>query len=120
LTQEPTISPALLDLSSVTVIHRFTSSEWLRALETHLAGAASYAVDDDDELGDKKSKSLSKQIFTDIVRLRVGEALLFSPSAVTGLQADEQKVQKLERLGRIFEDPGASEIDNGWRKEYHG
>jgi hypothetical protein len=71
-------------------------------------------------LGDKKSKSLLKQIFTDIVRLRVGEALLFSPSAVTGLQADEQKVQKLERLGRIFEDPGASEIDNGWRKEYHG
>lgn len=99
-TQEPTISPKLLDLSSVTIVHRFTSPEWLRALQAHLAGAASYAVENDEELGEyKKPKSLSKQIFTDIVRLRVGEALLFSPSVVTGLEADEKGLQRLKRLG---------------------
>ncbi len=31
-TQEPTISPKLLDLCSVTVVHRFTSPDWLNAL----------------------------------------------------------------------------------------
>lgn len=29
-TQEPTISPKLLDLCSITIVHRFTSPEWLR------------------------------------------------------------------------------------------
>ncbi|POS81357.1 hypothetical protein DHEL01_v200238 [Diaporthe helianthi] len=38
-TQEPTVSPRLLDLCSVTIVHRFTSPEWLRALRRHLAGA---------------------------------------------------------------------------------
>ena len=39
--EEPTISPSLLDLSSVTIVHRFTSPEWLRSLKEYLAAAAS-------------------------------------------------------------------------------
>jgi hypothetical protein len=39
-TQEPSISSALLDLSSVTIVHRFTSPEWMRCLQAHLAAAA--------------------------------------------------------------------------------
>lgn len=35
-TQEPTISPALLDLSSMTIVHRFTSPSWLAALRIPL------------------------------------------------------------------------------------
>jgi len=37
-TQEPTISPKLLDLCSVTIVHRFSSPDWLSALSKHLAG----------------------------------------------------------------------------------
>lgn len=39
-TQEPTISPKLLDLCSVTIVHRFTSPDRLTALGRHLAGRA--------------------------------------------------------------------------------
>jgi hypothetical protein len=39
-TQEPTVSTSLLNLCSVTIVHRFTSPEWLRVLHKHLAGAA--------------------------------------------------------------------------------
>ena len=38
-TQEPTISPKLLDLCSMTFVHRFTSPEWLETLKKHLAAA---------------------------------------------------------------------------------
>ena len=37
-TQEPTISPRLVDLCTVTIVHRFTSPEWFRTLWDHLAG----------------------------------------------------------------------------------
>ena len=70
-TQEPTISQKLLDLCSMTIVHRFTSPSWLQALKTHLAGVS---VFDDDETRD------IKQIFKKIVDLEAGEALLFSPS----------------------------------------
>lgn len=39
-TQEPTISPELLVLCNVTIVHRFTSPAWYRAIEKHIAGAA--------------------------------------------------------------------------------
>ena len=37
-TQEPTVSPRLLDLCSITIVHRFTSPDWMRTLRGHLAG----------------------------------------------------------------------------------
>lgn len=37
-TQEPTKSTHLLDLCSMTVVHRFTSPAWLQVLKRHLAG----------------------------------------------------------------------------------
>ncbi|KAG9243542.1 hypothetical protein BJ878DRAFT_535151 [Calycina marina] len=39
-TQEPTISPALLELCSINIAHRFTSPEWLRSFKGHLAALA--------------------------------------------------------------------------------
>ncbi|KAM7201439.1 hypothetical protein V8F20_004903 [Naviculisporaceae sp. PSN 640] len=39
-TQEPTISSKLLDLCSVTAVHRFTSPAWLNALHKHIAGVS--------------------------------------------------------------------------------
>ena len=38
-TQEPTISPRLLDLCSFTLVYRFTSPDWLKVLKTHLVAA---------------------------------------------------------------------------------
>lgn len=97
-TQEPTVAPKLLDLCSMTFVHRFTSSEWLRALRGHLAGAA-VTIDgrgdvdgndgepdvgggsvDGDGSGKAKNGSV-RSLFSQIVTLNVGESLLFSPSA---------------------------------------
>lgn len=64
-TQEPTVSPKLLDLCSVTIVHRFTSPEWLWALQKHLAGVSStsrmmaWAVGGDDNGGSSSSSSSS-------------------------------------------------------------
>ena len=89
-TQEPTISPAILDLSSMTIVHRFTSPSWLAALKSHLAGVS---------IEGEVSKRDVAEIFKQIVNLEAGEALLFSPSAMiepdkdAGLQG--LKMQKL-------------------------
>ncbi|KAK3174211.1 hypothetical protein OEA41_001455 [Lepraria neglecta] len=89
-TQEPTISPALLDLSSMTIVHRFTSPSWLTALKSHLAGVS---------IEREVSKRDVAKIFKQIVNLEAGEALLFSPSAMTGPDKDagleDLKMQKL-------------------------
>ncbi|KFY88245.1 hypothetical protein V498_06870 [Pseudogymnoascus sp. VKM F-4517 (FW-2822)] len=91
-TQEPTISPALLDLCSVTIVHRFTSPEWMQSLKAHLAAVAPDMADKVPDAGDRhgpmgelttgaKIKTTSL-IFKKIVGLGVGEALIFSPSAM--------------------------------------
>jgi hypothetical protein len=99
-TQEPTISPALLDLSSVTIVHRFTSPEWLLSLKGHLAGVASKLVESEEsENGPTKHESSNeRRIFNEIVKLKVGEALLFSPSAVMGVE-EEEGTYRLKKLG---------------------
>lgn len=38
-TQEPTLAPALLELCNVTIIHRFSSPAWFKAIKSHIAGA---------------------------------------------------------------------------------
>jgi len=89
-TQEPTISPKLLDLCSMTFVHRFTSPEWMGTLRKHLAGASGIGLDDNDE----SEKHNVKEIFGEIVKLNAGQALLFSPSAMLDVNA-EGKAQKL-------------------------
>ncbi|KAL9103819.1 MAG: hypothetical protein Q9163_001173 [Psora crenata] len=65
-TQEPTISPRLMDLCSTTVVHRFTSPEWFSVLRQHIS-----VVDESND-----------ELFKRILDLRVGEALLFAPSTL--------------------------------------
>lgn len=103
-TQEPTVSPALLNLSSVTIVHRFTSPEWLRTLKGHLAGVAADLLRQEE--GDKERiiesagrESVDKQIFNEIVNLTAGEALLFSPSAMVSISPDIRGRLNLKRLG---------------------
>ena len=75
-TQEPTISPRLLDLSTMTIVHRFTSPVWMKALQTHLAGVSDF---------EDEAKRNIKEIFKTVVNLEAGEALLFSPAAMLDL-----------------------------------
>lgn len=153
-TQEPTVSPRLLDLCSVTVVHRFTSPEWLRALRRHLAGAeettgmlaraagggggvgsvgesgasSDSGVDDvlDGMVGAVGTLSLkgpgatmghrqaAANLFAQIVGLRVGEALVFSPNAVVGVSEEGAAtklgsgVLKVCVRNRVTEDGGRS------------
>ncbi|KAH6666530.1 hypothetical protein F5X68DRAFT_177017 [Plectosphaerella plurivora] len=102
-TQEPTVSPKLLDLCSVTIVHRFTSPDWLRTLQGHLAGV-SYMSAGSDESGtpiDEANlyrgavrplalggKNAGMELFAKIVSLRTGEALVFSPSAIIDLRGE--------------------------------
>lgn len=117
-TQEPTVSPRLLDLCSVTVVHRFTSPDWLAALRKHLAGAsaASRIMEEAGEDGDRQDAA--EELFARVVRLRVGEALLFAPSAVLELEEGfrarklNHSVLKIRVRKRITDDGGRSIMAN--------
>ncbi|KAL2135021.1 hypothetical protein VTI74DRAFT_10058 [Chaetomium olivicolor] len=119
-TQEPTISPKLLDLCSVTVVHRFTSPDWLNALRKHLAGVSSGGKllekarrlnmdhDEDEEVDGAGAFALGNAdptlaLFSRIVDLKVGEALMFAPSAIIGVKKKKEdetsKVGDVQRLG---------------------
>jgi len=74
-TQEPTMSPALLDLCNVTIVHRFTSPAWFAAIRKHIAGASI------GDYGEPRSV-FSDQLFQQIVKLKTGEALVFCPTAI--------------------------------------
>lgn len=84
-TQEPTISDRLLDLCSMTVVHHFKSPNWFSAIKNHLGGA-SVLVMSDNKRG---------ELFEDIVNLRVGESLVFAPSALVCLDDERQEMEKL-------------------------
>lgn len=91
-TQEPSISAALMDLSSITVVHRFTSPEWLHSLRSHLAGAYSDPnIKKHDFMAEEKEEKTKQNsrdtIFKEIVGLRVGEALLFAPNGMVCLDS---------------------------------
>ena len=83
-TQEPTLGPELLDLSSVAVVHRFTSPAWMAALREHLAGVAVASAEAGGRDGRKRDVD---RLFAEIVRLDAGEALVFSPAAMLDVAA---------------------------------
>ena len=75
-TQEPTISPRLIDLCSITIIHRFSSPEWFGLLRKHIF------VTEEQETGTESRKTA--EVFERILDLETGEALMFAPSAMVG------------------------------------
>ncbi|KAL3292232.1 P-loop containing nucleoside triphosphate hydrolase [Colletotrichum asianum] len=104
-TQEPTVSTKLLDLCSMTIVHRFTSPDWLRTLRQHLAGVSSMSVT---MAGEKESnyavapiavgtKDPALELFGMIVSLHTGQAFVFAPSTVLGSR-NERNVVVLQRL----------------------
>ncbi|KAF5859889.1 hypothetical protein ETB97_002248 [Aspergillus alliaceus] len=108
-TQEPTVSTALLNLCSITIVHRFTSPEWLRTLQKHLAAAAATPLSSKAGTGSSSTETDEAgadqgqiSVFDIIVRLRVGEALLFAPSAIVDVNVQEDGVVEFHRLGSKF------------------
>ncbi|KAF2760277.1 hypothetical protein EJ05DRAFT_508831 [Pseudovirgaria hyperparasitica] len=73
-TQEPTVSPKLLDLCSMTFVHRFSSPDWFGVLSGHIAGLAK-------KPGEEGARD-GRDLFQEIVELKVGESYLFAPTAV--------------------------------------
>lgn len=94
-TQEPTISPKLLDLCSVCIVHRFTSPEWLRSLQKHLAGVSEVSGTLQATNGSAPGGDTPRSLFAQIVQLRVGEALLFAPNAALRADGERMKIVKL-------------------------
>ncbi|KAL5117450.1 hypothetical protein ACEQ8H_004615 [Pleosporales sp. CAS-2024a] len=85
-TQEPTaVSPELIALCSVTIIHRFTSPAWYRALKKHIP-----ALHDDDDAA-----------MREIERLETGVAFVYAPNAVLDTLPDGALVKATGRLLRL-------------------
>jgi hypothetical protein len=83
-TQEPTISPKLLDLCTFTLCHRFLSPEWLGFLKAHIAAAGQE---------EKRADMMAR-----LVALDSGEAFLFAPSGIMMSQRREIFEQAMESL----------------------
>ncbi|KAK8206131.1 hypothetical protein IWZ01DRAFT_410759, partial [Phyllosticta capitalensis] len=101
-TQEPSVDTRLLDLCSLTVVHRFSSPAWMDVLSKHLAAGGGAAkkgmVSPVEEDGVMKS---SFELFDEIVQMGVGECLVFCPSGVVRVHegaVDGEPV--VRRLGR--------------------
>ncbi|RDL39290.1 uncharacterized protein BP5553_03630 [Venustampulla echinocandica] len=112
-TQEPTISPVLLDLCSVTIVHRFTSPAWMQSLKAHLAAIAPGVTDQVPDASDRQVDSTrelisgaknhtTSSISKKIVGLEVGEALMLPPSAIIDVDVASSSASRYTRLGTSF------------------
>lgn len=102
-TQEPSVNPRLLDLCNITMVHRCTSPAWFAVLKKHIAAL--------------KGKN-DQAIFEQIVRLKVGENLLFCPTAAVGMEKNkivsmDNGYVKFRTRSRITADGGKSKLANG-------
>lgn len=99
-TQEPSISPKLLDLCSLIVVHRFSSPEWLLVLSKHIC------ID----------KIRTEGIYHHILELGVGEALIFSPFSMVSWSGGENPQRlnsaslKVKVRKRLTSDGGKSVV----------
>lgn len=107
-TQEPTLSEKLLDLCSVSIIHRFSSAAWFETIKEHIGGASSLLVSEEEQ----------KQLMEDIVCLNTGESIVFSPSSYLCVKDGRPRrlawgsVRMKTRL-RIGHDGGQSKMARG-------
>ena len=69
----------------MTIVHRFTFLEWFNALRDHLAGVS---VIEDMISIESSSKRNVRKVFIEIVKLKTGEALLFSLFAILDAKID--------------------------------
>jgi hypothetical protein len=109
-TQEPTLDTALLDLCSITMVHRCTSPAWYEVLKKHVTGLYLGAIGGQEEKGKVETgKMRDRTLFHQIVELKLGESLLFCPTAAIDVQDEEIKRMldhfvKFQTRGRITAD----------------
>lgn len=107
-TQEPTISERLLDLCSISIVHRFTSPAWFLSIKDHLSGASKLVTSSEEQ----------HAMFERIVDLHVGECLVFSPSSFVRMEDGKVKklgavAMKMKSRKRLGEDGGMSVLASG-------
>lgn len=103
-TQEPTIDERLLDLCSVSIVHRFNSPSWFSAIKDHLSGASSFMASADQQ----------KDLLNSIIDLGTGESFVFSPTSFVCL-ADGQ-VKKLGSRSLKMRTRKRDGVDSGQSK----
>ncbi|PVI04343.1 hypothetical protein DM02DRAFT_611599 [Periconia macrospinosa] len=98
-TQEPTLLTDLIALCSITIIHRFSSPEWLAAIRRHIP----------------MTSEAARSLMDKVERLKTGSALVYSPGAVLGWEDDEKtlfkgagKMMEVKIRKRITSDGGQS------------
>jgi hypothetical protein len=125
-TQEPTISPKLLDLCNVAVVHQFQSPAWHSVLTSHLAALAPRKyrkkIRKNEEQGDNDAEE-EVDVHNMIVNLRNGQALVFCPKAVFDVKASEVGKHEFMQLqsgfakimvrGKVTGDGGRSLVATG-------
>lgn len=108
-TQEPTISPKLLDLCNIVVTHRFTSPEWLSFIKSHLAAVS--VEETPREGGAVSTRKGAASLLQKIVELGEGEGYLFAPSGLIsswdfqGYDADvngDSRLESPKKLGLSY------------------
>ncbi|KAL5436043.1 hypothetical protein PMIN05_006888 [Paraphaeosphaeria minitans] len=118
-TQEPSINPQLLDLCNITMVHRCTSPAWFKVLKQHIAAlylnsiVCSMSAGEDD--GAEQAPKDDKALFNEIVKLKLGESLLFCPTAAVavmgkGIGRMEGGSIKLKTRQRVTADGGRSKL----------
>lgn len=125
-TQEPTVGTEFLDLCDMTIVHRFTSPEWLKILQNKVGGASKdaqmkrkRALAALTNQGDNANSTQADEnpslvsLLDEIMTLKVGESLLFSSTAMLEIQGDQitelgSAYVKLKTRTRISKDGGQS------------
>jgi hypothetical protein len=120
-TQEPSINPQLLGLCSITMVHRCTSPAWFTVLKQHVAALylqlPTSSSAHGEQAGQEDAKN-DKALFHEIVQLKLGESLLFCPSAAVrvmggGIGRMEGGYVKFKTRKRVTADGGRSRLEAG-------
>lgn len=100
-TQEPTVSPKLLDLCPVSILHHFSSPDWLKTIVLHLAGASNGNSNTE---GNEGTSWHPEALMRKITDLRTGEALLFAPTATVGVRLPPAATHGYDEEGEYASD----------------
>ncbi|KAF2630531.1 hypothetical protein BU25DRAFT_335190, partial [Macroventuria anomochaeta] len=117
-TQEPSLDTALLDLCSIIMVHRCSSPAWFAVLKKHVAGLY-LSSDGIEEDGKKVPTSIDERaLFRQIVKLKLGESLLFCPMAAVDFNSGElqrmaDQFVRFRTRQRITADGSRTRLANG-------
>ena len=103
-TQEPTLSPQLLELCRVCIVHRFLSPNWFHVLQAHVGGCnPDLLLMNDNKKNEPNRSDKAAKLLDDIVNLQTGEGLFFCPEALVIKETETDKEpSSYRRLGTDY------------------